>query len=747
MGKSVTRRIAALALIAASFGALDAAAAHAIESTITGASEASCEPGPCGPASKLQTDTLSEVSNDNGTTATREYDVYRPQNLVGQAPAVLVFYGNGICGQHVTSRFAELAPANRLIVVYMEVPCGRDNAWEKRNVNSMATSTPNDEPYVKAVVDDITRCPGECADPSRLYAAGMSSGGNMVADAMCDSQNSPLFRGYLIDSSSLQLFEGAPHCPSSNRSFFAMLALGDTGLDTGIYHDTAPNPHLDVPDFTVWAAARLGCQGPLQLGALGSPLASTLTFSYMGPCAYAAAGYRAVSSLGIVNGAHGWGCQDSDAQARPNECPTMPVPPGLDAGGLPKTNGLFVEGEFWSFVAQGVSSSTPAPALTETTPPSVTIAAPTEGGTVAGTVSVDVHASDDTSVASVRLQLDGADLGLATASGEAGTYSLSWDTTAAVEGTHTLSAFAVDAAGNLAIASRSIIVSNAGTIGGGGGGGGGTGSGPPATVLEGPQQPGPPTPLPVPAEASRWLALGDDFAAGDSGLTDGSSGESCRRSRAAYSVFAAARLDIPAPALHACAGARIEAFYHGDQRNGEPSQLSWLTDTTNLVTVSVGWNDAGLSAAIVRCGGRPTRCRSGWSHATEAAIGSLRSPSHGGHSLRSLFARIKTQAPDAKLVALGYPQPFPPHRSGPCRVGRTGLSFGRRAMRWADGEVGQLDHAIEAAARATHTTFVNASFAGHELCSARPFLDAAFHPNREGQLALGALLAHVLESS
>jgi dienelactone hydrolase len=448
MGKSVTRRIAALALIAASFGALDVAAAQAIEDTITGASEASCEPGPCGPASELQTDALSEVANDDGTTSTREYDVYRPQNLVGQAPAVLVFYGGGICGQHVTSRFAELAPANRFIVVYMEVPCGRDGNWDKRNVDASATTTPDDEPYVKAVVDDITRCPGECADPHRLYAAGMSSGGNMVADVMCDVQNSPLFRGYLIDSSSLQLFEGAPHCPSPNRSFFAMLALGDTGLDSGIYHDTALNPHLDVPYFTAWAADRLSCPGPLQLDALGS----TLTFSYTGPCAYATTGYQAVSSLGIVDGAHGWSCQDSDAGARPNECPTMPTPPGLDAGGLPQTNGLFVEGEFWGFVAQGVSSSTPAPALTETTPPSVTIAAPAQGATVAGTMSVEVHASDDTSVASVDLQLDGADLGLATASGEAGTYSLSWDTTAAAEGTHTLSALAVDAAGNLAIA-------------------------------------------------------------------------------------------------------------------------------------------------------------------------------------------------------------------------------------------------------------------------------------------------------
>jgi poly(3-hydroxybutyrate) depolymerase len=741
MGKSVTRKIAALALIAASFGALDAAIAQASEGTIAGAGEAICEPGPCGLASELQTDMLSEVPNDDGTTSTREYDVYRPQNLVGEAPAVLVFYGSGICGQHVTSRFAELAPANKFIVVYMEIPCGRDLNWDKRNVESQATEVPDDEPYVKAVVDDITRCPGECADPRRLYAAGMSGGGSMVADVMCDVQNSPLFRGYLIDSSSLPLLEGAPHCPSSNRSFFAMLALGDTGLDAGIYHDTAATPHLDVPEFAEWAADRLGCQAPLESGALGSPVASTLTFSYSGPCAYASSGSAAVSSLGIVDGAHGWSCQDSDLGATPNECPTMPSPPGLDAGGLPQTNGLYVEGQFWSFVAEGVSSSTPASPLIETTPPALTIAAPSEGATLSGTVSVDVNASDDTSVASVRLQLDGTDIGFAAPSGQAAAYSLSWDTSTVPDGAHRLTALAVDAAGNLSIASTSVIVSK--VVEANPEGEPGTKSGPPVQPEIGPT----PQPLPPPApqtsiEPPRWLALGDDFAAGATGPKSGFGGR-CGRSRVAYPVLAASRLRVPAPAVHACAGAQIAAFYRADQRDGQPSQLSWLTGTTKIVSVSVGWNDAGLFAAIVRCGERPNRCRSGWSPTTEAAISSLQPSSTGGHALRNLLKRIAARAP--KIVVVGYPRPFPVGRLATCRLGSTS-SFDRRAMHWVNGAVRRLDDSIRAAARAAHALYADAyhAFAGHELCSAAPALDASFRPNRSGQLALGTLLARVL---
>jgi hypothetical protein len=346
-------------------------AASVSASTISGASLATCSPAPCQAASGVGTVSLGNVSNDNGTVSTRIYGLSRPRNLTGPAPAILVFYGGGNCGVVPASRFPQLAAANRFIVVYMAVPCGRDTNWDKRNIDAAATTVPDDEPYVNAVVKDLTRCPGQCVDPQRIYAAGMSSGGNMVADIMCDPSNSTLFRGYLIDSSSLQLFAGVPHCPSTNRSFFVMLALSDFGADTGLYYDTAPTPHLDVHNFATWAASRLGCAGLPQLGAIGTPLPTTLTYKAVGPCAYAAAGSVAVSALGVINGSHGWSCQDSDAHAPPRQCTVMPTPPGLSASGLPKTNGLFLEGEFWSFVAGGVSSSLPAPPPGEPVPPIV----------------------------------------------------------------------------------------------------------------------------------------------------------------------------------------------------------------------------------------------------------------------------------------------------------------------------------------------------------------------------------------
>jgi outer membrane protein assembly factor BamB len=81
----------------------------------------------------------------------------------------------------------------------------------------------------------------------------------------------------------------------------------------------------------------------------------------------------------------------------------------------------------------------------DTTPPTVSITSPAGGATVSGSVTVAANASDDTGVVGVQFKLDGANLG-----GEDGSapYSVTWDTTGAAAGTHTLTAVARDAAGH-----------------------------------------------------------------------------------------------------------------------------------------------------------------------------------------------------------------------------------------------------------------------------------------------------------
>lgn len=107
-----------------------------------------------------------------------------------------------------------------------------------------------------------------------------------------------------------------------------------------------------------------------------------------------------------------------------------------------------------SLAGGGVTA--PAPPTVDTTPPVVSFSSPANGATVANTVSVQLSAADDVSVASVSLSVDGASLGTVTTA----PYTFSWATASYANGTHTLTAKAVDTSGNTASASVSVTVSN-----------------------------------------------------------------------------------------------------------------------------------------------------------------------------------------------------------------------------------------------------------------------------------------------
>src|SRR5207245_7239869 len=80
------------------------------------------------------------------------------------------------------------------------------------------------------------------------------------------------------------------------------------------------------------------------------------------------------------------------------------------------------------------------------------------GASDSGTVSLTASATDNVGVIGVQFKLDGANLGAEDATSP---YSASWDTTAAINGSHTLTAVARDAAGNVTTsAGISVTVAN-----------------------------------------------------------------------------------------------------------------------------------------------------------------------------------------------------------------------------------------------------------------------------------------------
>jgi hypothetical protein len=93
----------------------------------------------------------------------------------------------------------------------------------------------------------------------------------------------------------------------------------------------------------------------------------------------------------------------------------------------------------------------------DTTPPSVQISSPAAGSTVSATVVVSATASDDGTVASVQFFADNNTLGRLTSP----PFTVSWDTTTVSDGAHSLTATAVDGAGNSATSAPvSVTVNN-----------------------------------------------------------------------------------------------------------------------------------------------------------------------------------------------------------------------------------------------------------------------------------------------
>jgi hypothetical protein len=97
-------------------------------------------------------------------------------------------------------------------------------------------------------------------------------------------------------------------------------------------------------------------------------------------------------------------------------------------------------------------------------PPTVTMTAPANGSTVSGaSVAVSATASDNVAVRDVQFFLDGNTLGSSITQAP---FSITWDSTSVVNGSHTLSARATDTAGNTATSnSVTVTASNAPPVG------------------------------------------------------------------------------------------------------------------------------------------------------------------------------------------------------------------------------------------------------------------------------------------
>ncbi|MFH8472477.1 SGNH/GDSL hydrolase family protein [Streptomyces sp. NPDC018000] len=224
------------------------------------------------------------------------------------------------------------------------------------------------------------------------------------------------------------------------------------------------------------------------------------------------------------------------------------------------------------------------------------------------------------------------------------------------------------------------------------------------------------------SSAGGYVALGDSYSSGVGAGSYLSDSGDCRRSTKAYPYLWAAANSPSSFAFVACSGATTSSV--------AGSQLGALSSATGLVSVTAGGNDVGFADVMQDCvlSGEAT-CLSRVSSAVSQIQNSLPS------GLRSLYGSIRSRAPQAHVVVLGYPRFY--QLSGSCIAG---LSEKERAAINNASDV--LNGVIAKQAANAGFTFsgVADEFTGHELCSGDAWLNSvtlpvynSYHPKASGQ--------------
>ncbi|QIK74861.1 SGNH/GDSL hydrolase family protein [Nocardioides piscis] len=219
---------------------------------------------------------------------------------------------------------------------------------------------------------------------------------------------------------------------------------------------------------------------------------------------------------------------------------------------------------------------------------------------------------------------------------------------------------------------------------------------------------------PAQAAAPSYVALGDSYSSGTGTRSYIADGTSCQRSTLAYPSLIAAASGY-ALNFRACSGATVP-----DVTN---TQLSALTSATNYVTISVGGNDAGFADVLTEC------AKPGWMSSCDARINTAQAfinntlPSR----LNTLYASIRSRAPYAKVVVVGYPRIF----NGEDCNAMTWFSPAEETRLNQTADL--LNSRLGAAASAAGFSFGNPTsrFVGHAVCDDAEWINGLSNPVSE----------------
>jgi lysophospholipase L1-like esterase len=237
------------------------------------------------------------------------------------------------------------------------------------------------------------------------------------------------------------------------------------------------------------------------------------------------------------------------------------------------------------------------------------------------------------------------------------------------------------------------------------------------------------------AAAPNYVALGDSYASGVGTRSYIADSGSCQRSTKAYPYVDAARIGANLTFV-ACSGARVADV--------TANQLASVTGSANLVSVQVGGNDAGFSSVITEC------AKPSWLGDCTGAVNNAQSVINNTlpGRLNGLYGSIKSKAPAARVVVVGYPRLF---NGTDCNAG---TFFSPTEMTRLNQTADLLNSKVAAAASAAGFSFVNPTslFIGHAVCGSPEWINGlsnpvseSYHPNVAGQTAYAGLVEPALD--
>lgn len=224
------------------------------------------------------------------------------------------------------------------------------------------------------------------------------------------------------------------------------------------------------------------------------------------------------------------------------------------------------------------------------------------------------------------------------------------------------------------------------------------------------------------AATGGYVALGDSYSSGVGAGSYISSSGSCDRSTNAYPYLWNAAHSPSSFSFVACSGATTDDVL--------ANQVSSLSSSTGLVSISIGGNDAGFADVMTTC---VTSSDSTCLARINTAKAYVDSTLPG--KLDAVYSAISAKAPSAHVVVIGYPRFY--------KLGTTciGLSDTKRSA--INDAADYMDTAIAKAAANHGFTFgdVRTTFTGHEICSGSSWLHSvdwlnigdSYHPTADGQ--------------